>query len=735
MFQENPVQNKKSKVIVCGARFGQFYMEAVHNCDEFELAAVMSNGSEHSRKCAQLYGAELCTDIEQIPDDTDIAAVAVKTDTQGGSGTELARTFIEKGIPVILEQPVSRRELIELYRLAAKKKVNFIVGDHYLYLPAVQEFLQYADIMMSEQKPLYINVDMATQVSFSCCHVLAKLLGPVIKIEQMKSNKESEMPFYSMECIMNNIPVQIRAQNQVAADVSDNYMHIFFKIAVGFPSGTVVLDNIHSSVMYCERFAVPNMEFVPRDLLHADNGQICQESIKLLYHDPKVSYCTVLAEQWPSAIRKEMMDLKEKIGEKYSNADAARCGASVIVAAGLWSSIMECLGYPSVCENPQREYVPFSKLQRMRFGRLRHEERICRITKEHIDKCTEMLEEACLLSMLKTFYDVGLFSEQGDQHSLGEINKRLPHKEKFSYIIMRWLKLLVNKGFLKEREGLYSLQKDINRIAQLPKLWKNIEDLWCNQLGPECIYRYFYENAQVLDRLFTGEKTAAEMLFVGGRSDIADELYQNTLIAYSMNKFIAEQVAAYIAENENKVCILEIGAGTGATSKFVWKKIKLQKLSDKIRKYIFSDLSSYFLEDIKSTAQDYNFVETAIIDAEKLSEYEGLKDNSIDIIIAAGVINNVSDTDSVMKDLKRLLKNGGIILMSEATGESVPMLISQVFMMDAAEDARNASDSTFLSLEQWEKCFQNAGLNCVEQFPTSEHKLSALGQRVFVIRK
>ena len=507
------------------------------------------------------------------------------------------------------------------------------------------------------------------------------------------------------------------------------------KIAVGFPSGTVVLDNIHSSVMYCERFAVPNMEFVPRDLLHADNGQICQESIKLLYHDPKVSYCTVLAEQWPSAIRKEMMDLKEKIGEKYSNADAARCGASVIAAAGLWSSIMECLGYPSVCENPQREYVPFSKLQRMRFGRLRHEERICRITKEHIDKCTEMLEEACLLSMLKTFYDVGLFSEQGDQHSLGEINKRLPHKEKFSYIIMRWLKLLVNKGFLKEREGLYSLQKDINRIAQLPKLWKNIEDLWCNQLGPECIYRYFYENAQVLDRLFTGEKTAAEMLFVGGRSDIADELYQNTLIAYSMNKFIAEQVAAYIAENENKVCILEIGAGTGATSKFVWKKIKLQKLSDKIRKYIFSDLSSYFLEDIKSTAQDYNFVETAIIDAEKLSEYEGLKDNSIDIIIAAGVINNVSDTDSVMKDLKRLLKNGGIILMSEATGESVPMLISQVFMMDAAEDARNASDSTFLSLEQWEKCFQNAGLNCVEQFPTSEHKLSALGQRVFVIRK
>ncbi|MBR6835587.1 MAG: AMP-binding protein, partial [Oscillospiraceae bacterium] len=507
------------------------------------------------------------------------------------------------------------------------------------------------------------------------------------------------------------------------------------KIAVGFPSGTVVLDNIHSSVMYCERFAVPNMEFVPRDLLHADNGQICQESIKLLYHDPKVSYCTVLAEQWPSAIRKEMMDLKEKIGEKYSNADAARCGASVIAAAGLWSSIMECLGYPSVCENPQREYVPFSKLQRMRFGRLRHEERICRITKEHIDKCTEMLEEACLLSMLKTFYDVGLFSEQGDQHSLGEINKRLPHKEKFSYIIMRGLKLLVNKGFLKEREGLYSLQKDINRIAQLPKLWKNIEDLWCNQLGPECIYRYFYENAQVLDRLFTGEKTAAEMLFVGGRSDIADELYQNTLIAYSMNKFIAEQVAAYIAENENKVCILEIGAGTGATSKFVWKKIKLQKLSDKIRKYIFSDLSSYFLEDIKSTAQDYNFVETAIIDAEKLSEYEGLKDNSIDIIIAAGVINNVSDTDSVMKDLKRLLKNGGIILMSEATGESVPMLISQVFMMDAAEDARNASDSTFLSLEQWEKCFQNAGLNCVEQFPTSEHKLSALGQRVFVIRK
>ena len=128
-----------NRIIVCGTRFGQFYLEAANSCPQVELAGIMSTGSEQSKDCAEKYNVPIYTDCDSVAEDSNLVAVAIKTQTQGGKGTEIAKKFLEKGKAVIIEHPVSKKEIVELYQLAAKNKTGFMVGDHYSYLPAVKE--------------------------------------------------------------------------------------------------------------------------------------------------------------------------------------------------------------------------------------------------------------------------------------------------------------------------------------------------------------------------------------------------------------------------------------------------------------------------------------------------------------------------------------------------------------------------------------------------------------------
>ncbi|MBE5903194.1 MAG: methyltransferase domain-containing protein [Pseudobutyrivibrio sp.] len=722
-----------NRIIVCGTRFGQFYLEAAKSCPQVELAGIMSTGSKQSKDCAEKYNVPIYTDCDSVTEDCKLVAVAIKTQTQGGKGTEIARTFLEKGKAVILEQPVSKKEIVELYQLAAKNKTGFMVGDHYAYLPAVKEFIEYSKVLMQKQKPIYINIDMATQVSFSCCHILALILGKTVNVEfEEKINKPE--PFKSVQCKFNGIPVNIRGQNQIAADVSDNYMHLFFRISVGFPTGTITLEDVHGPVVYRERMTIPNLKFVPSGLKDLSEGQICDKRIKVLFQSDDNSYRDVLTKHWVRAIEEELVELKDISDGRIKQSESAKKGAAVIAGAALWSDIMGMLGYPDICDNPEREYISFEKIRRMRYKNMTLAERFNSLTKEHIDTCVDVLGQASMLSMVKTFQNCGLFLQCGTKYSMKDIIDGVPHKSNLEYIIGRWIKVLVKAGIIQIDNNKYSLMISEKSIEDLPKIWARVEDLWCDQIGPQSVFKYFYSNSLVLNQLFTGEKTAVEMLFTGGEKDIADDLYQYTMIAYAMNQFIADYIVEFTKKSTSKIRILEIGGGTGATSKVIWKKISQANCADKIANYHFTDLSEYFTDSIKEIAENYSFVTTGILNAEEVEAAE-IEKESFDIIVAAGVINNVKNTLEVMKSLGTLLKKDGLILMSEATGEALPMLISQVFMMEDAADDRSYTDTTFLSLSQWEKCFYETGYKELLLYPDSEDKLDRLGQKVFVLKK
>lgn len=89
--------------------------------------------------------------------------------------------------------------------------------------------------------------------------------------------------------------------------------------------------------------------------------------------------------------------------------------------------------------------------------------------------------------------------------------------------------------------------------------------------------------------------------------------------------------------------------------------------------------------------------------------------NSVDIVIAVGVLNNAKNIEVTLKNIKKVLKKDGKVIIVEAIGESVQMLISQAFMMQEPDDARAEKNETFLKLYQWHELFQKVGFSKIKR--------------------
>ena len=110
-----------------------------------------------------------------------------------------------------------------------------------------------------------------------------------------------------------------------------------------------------------------------------------------------------------------------------------------------------------------------------------------------------------------------------------------------------------------------------------------------------------------------------------------------------------------------------------------------------------------------------------------------IKEDSVDIVIAVGVLNNAKNIEVTLKNIKKVLKKDGKVIIVEAIGESVQMLISQAFMMQEPDDARAEKNETFLKLYQWHELFQKVGFAVEKSLPTIDSELCVYNQKVFVL--
>lgn len=346
----------------------------------------------------------------------------------------------------------------------------------------------------------------------------------------------------------------------------------------------------------------------------------------------------------------------------------------------------------------------------------------------------DRLADNALLSMLNGLSRCGLFTSTDSAHTVETVLEQVPVAPAHRPLVRRWLRVLVERGLLRWVGGRLVAVPPPAAYGDtaLAAAWDRLEQDWRAVSGSARTIDYARSNAAHLPALLRGERQAVHLLFPEGRTDLACAIYSEPVAARYQHHTVRALVGRLAASwtGNAPLRLLEVGGGTGATTRVV-----LPALAGLPVDYLFTDLSRFFLDPAAAWQQPYPFVRRGLYDIDKPPEAQGMQRQSLDIIISGGALNAARNTDASIGWLRDLLRPGGWLILTEPTREEVWVMASQAFMMAQADDARQEAQATFLSLAQWNRVLEAAGLVRVLGLPDHQHPLSRLGHRVFVARK
>ena len=183
------------KAVVVGSTFGSVYAEGIKIADDVELAGIVGRGSKRSAALAASYGVPLYQGANAVPANIDLACVVVRSAMVGGDGVEISRSFLEKGIHVIQEQPMHSSEVLELTRCAAEHDCKFMLNGFYPYLDSVKRFIDAAASLRKEHELLSIDVTTCVQVAYPFVEVVGKVAGSLHPFRWMFARIKAFCPY------------------------------------------------------------------------------------------------------------------------------------------------------------------------------------------------------------------------------------------------------------------------------------------------------------------------------------------------------------------------------------------------------------------------------------------------------------------------------------------------------------------------------------------------------------
>lgn len=739
----------KLRTLVCGTRFGQFYLEALRALpDQFELVGLLAKGSERSKQCAERCGVPLYTEIDRLPGRIDLACVVLRSSVMGGSGTELSLKLLERGIHVIQEQPVHHKDLAACLRTARQHGVHFMTGDLYVHVPAVRRFVAGARAMLRQQPALYIDAACATQVSYPLVHILQEAL-PSLRPWSVHHAVKDDGPFQLLSGLLGNVPITVRAHNEVDPEDPDNYLHLLHSLTIGVPGGSLSLVDTHGPVIWRPRLHAPDVSDVPGELRSSRQAHMLESSVEIIGPAAAPSYKDILLTEWPRAIGRDLLAMRDLIRGKASGEARAQ---RELLCSRLWQDLTQALGYPVLRSNPGHQPLSATTIREAasRIDAEEAEEAAAHCEFEAVDaeqvrECVERLDEAALSSMLHALQAQGALTAPERNYSEADIFAMAGVAPLHQPIVARWLRILAERGYVR-RSGTHFAGTALMTKEQVERRWQAAMDAWAGKLGSRAVIDYLIANAERLPQLLSGEQQAALLLFPEGRWDIAGALYRDTAIARYLNRSVADEVmriaggklapdGALGSPEAASLRIVELGAGTGSTTDMVVGRLKMLDANRLKPDYLYTDISPFFLSAARERYADCPWMRYRLIDIEQSLAAQGIEPESADIVIAAGMLNNARNTDRAVRDLLQCLAPGGTMLITEPVREFAEMLISQAFMMSRPEDDRKNTDSTFLNVAQWLDVFRRAGAEAASVQPDDAHPLAPLGQKLFVVRK
>ncbi|NUS17479.1 MAG: amino acid adenylation domain-containing protein [Streptomyces sp.] len=342
----------------------------------------------------------------------------------------------------------------------------------------------------------------------------------------------------------------------------------------------------------------------------------------------------------------------------------------------------------------------------------------------------QQMERLAPQIMARTLAGLGFFRTDGATATAAEIVAAPGVKEQYEGLVAQWLDALTAAGVLEAQpDGRHRSPRAVDPDALDARIRDGLEALRATGEQPD-LADYFATCAESQPGLLRGEVSPLQLLLPGGDVRVTEALYAGNPVSRLENRVTARAVAAFAAARRDgrRTRILEIGAGTGATSAEVLAALSADGPTGHLH-YQFTDISSYFTERAKRRFAAYPFVEYGLLDIDNEPAAQGHPAGSADVVIAANVLHDAKDLDRTLLRLREILSPGGLFVAIEGTATSLLQLVTVSFIEGLAQD-HGDDRHALLSVPQWHERLERAGFAAVTTVPEGEPAVDVHVQHV-----
>lgn len=331
-------------------------------------------------------------------------------------------------------------------------------------------------------------------------------------------------------------------------------------------------------------------------------------------------------------------------------------------------------------------------------------------------------QDLCNKSILVLLIRMGL--EECSYSGLNALRKSMGIIEQYDRLFNELIRNLSENNYLTAKDGKMLIPVHVKEKLKEFNSSREIEKAILENAGYEANLNLLKACLSSMELILKGNVRATDVIFPNGSMDLVSGIYKGNQEIDFFNKLLCD-VADKIVRNKKekltgygKIRILEIGAGTGGTSKLLFEALKEYK---EHLEYIYTDISRSFLlyaeQEYKEIAP---YIQTRLFDIESSPGSQGIEPESFDIIIGANVVHATKNIKNVLSNIRSILKTDGVLLLNEIA--RVEIFATLTFgLLDGwwmYEDPELRLDgSPGLSDDSWREVLMDTGFGNVEVYP------------------
>ncbi|WP_428243749.1 SDR family NAD(P)-dependent oxidoreductase [Gynuella sp.] len=353
----------------------------------------------------------------------------------------------------------------------------------------------------------------------------------------------------------------------------------------------------------------------------------------------------------------------------------------------------------------------------------------------------QRLERFAQSSLLKVFQQMGFLKHYPEVYAITELRERMKIDRQYDRLFLALLDILATAGFIELDGDSVSTHYDLsaNQVGQeLSVLEQTGKQLYQECAEVRGIMPLLSACLNDFPAILTGHKNHMEVMFPGGSKALVEGVYKGNRVTDYYNGLTADIVRSYIVQRLNeqphsRIHILEVGAGTGATSSSVLEAI--WEYSDHIQ-FTYTDISSGFISHGKKLfCERYPFVDFKVLDIENDIAAQGFEAGTIDLIYGSNVFHATRHIEHTLGQIKILLRKNGLALINEGTW--VPNYTTLTFGLTSGwwlfEDAAcRLPGAPLLSQARWKQLLQVSGYRNIEMRELTDSAGDSIGQSLFI---